>query len=195
MALAVTDSSDVLAGTVEPADDQLIAAYARGDHGAFDELYTRYRQPLYGYLFRHCGDAEQAGELFQDVWLRVIASSRRFERQGRFRSWLFTLAHNRLVDHYRQTERRPGTVAEQETGDDDTVPADRTYDSGQAADALQAALTCLPLEQRQAFFLREEQGFSIRDIAEIQGIDPEAAKSRLRYAYSKLRDALQEHQL
>ena len=56
-------------------------------------------------------------------------------------------------------------------------------------------MTCLPLEQRQAFFLREEQGFSIRDIAEIQGIDPEAAKSRLRYAYSKLRDALQEHQL
>ncbi len=90
----------------EPTDDQLLIAYNRGEQRAFDLLYARYRHPLYGYLYRHLNCETQAGELFQDVWLRVIASSSRFENRGRFRSWIFTLAHNRLVDFYRGSEKR-----------------------------------------------------------------------------------------
>ncbi len=193
MVLAVIDDPGQPVFASVKTDDQLIGAYARGDQGAFDQLYAKYRQPLYGYLFRHCSDADQAGELFQDVWLRVIASTRRFERQGRFRSWLFTLAHNRLVDHYRQVGRHPGVEDPEALADVNAVKVGQVYDGARAGDALNKALAGLPLEQRQAFYLREEQGFSIRDIAEIQGIDPEAAKSRLRYAYRKLRNALQEH--
>ena len=79
------------------SDDALMKAYQGGDVRAFDELYRRFKQPLYSFLIRQSGGEPVARELFQDVWLRVISSSKRYHCNGRFRSWLFTLAHNRLV--------------------------------------------------------------------------------------------------
>ncbi|HIG39802.1 MAG: sigma-70 family RNA polymerase sigma factor [bacterium] len=87
------------------SDDQLMQAYARGKTDAFDQLYLRYKQPLYGYLYRNCHRTE-VDELFQEIWLRVIASQSRYKGNNKFRAWIFTLAHNCLVDHYRKTERQ-----------------------------------------------------------------------------------------
>lgn len=171
-------------------DDQLMAAWSRGNRSAFDEIYDRYKQPLYGYLIRNCADESLANELFQDVWLRVISHTGAFKHHGRFRSWIFTLAHNRLVDFYRKAENR--TINESV---DDLVstdnPAER-IDNQEKFAHLEQVVRTLPLEQKQAFYLREEAGFAIREIAEIQDITIEAAKSRLRYAYRKLREAMGE---
>lgn len=174
-------------------DDQLFAAYGRSgrnDRRAFDVLYARYKDPLYGYLLKNCRDEAMAGEMFQDVWLRVITSSGNYERRGKFRAWLFTLAHNRLVDYYRKADRWHETepteriVTEQHP--------EQLADSSERYSRLEAVVRELPFDQRQAFYLREECGFAVREIAEIQEIGVEAAKSRLRYAYSKLREKLQE---
>jgi len=117
MAFVLTANGRRDATATERSDDDLMAAFGRDDAGAFDVLYARYREPVYGYLYRNCRDETVAAELFQDVWLRVIASAGRYKRRGRFRSWLFSLAHNRLVDFYREADRVRG----EEPLDDETA--------------------------------------------------------------------------
>jgi len=168
-------------------DDELMMAYQGGDKRAFDELYRRFKQPLYSFLIRQSGGEPVARELFQDVWLRVISSSKRYNSSGRFRSWLFTLAHNRLVDYYRQQ----GRIPDREELTDASVPDDDSPEENvmriERAEMLQAAVASLPLEQKEAFLLREGAGLTLREVAGAQNITLEAAKSRLRYAYSKIR--------
>ena len=188
MALALTDDAGRYGATEQISDDQLMLAYRRGDKRAFDTLYEKYRNPLHGYLYRHCYSETQTAELFQEVWIRVIASSTQFEGKGRFRSWIFTLAHNCLVDFYRKNEKlRLQTTYEESPGG--VEPEDEAHES-ELKSALDRSLKRLPLDQRQAFYLREEQGFSIKEIAVIQNVTPEAAKSRLRYAYKKLKESM-----
>ena len=172
------------------SDDQLMIAYGRHDRTAFEELYARYRQPLWGYLLKNCQDEAAAGEMFQDVWLRVISSSKRYQGKGKFRSWLFTLAHNRLVDFYRtpplqcMDDTEEALVVEQ--------PVEGSVGEEERKVQVEELVKKLPFDQRQAFYLREECGFSVKEIAEIQGVGVEAAKSRLRYAYGNLRESLEE---
>jgi|TARA_B100000315_G_scaffold216606_1_gene216588 RNA polymerase sigma-70 factor (ECF subfamily) len=173
-------------------DDELMAAYQGGDMHAFDELYQRFKQPLYSFLIRQSGGEPIARELFQDVWLRVISSSKRYSGSGRFRSWLFTLAHNRLVDYYRQQDRIPGC----EEFTDEVTPTHRSPERDailtERAELLQSTVASLPTEQKEAFLLREEAGLTIKEVADTQNISHEAAKSRLRYAYGKIRAKLAE---
>jgi RNA polymerase sigma-70 factor (ECF subfamily) len=173
----------------ERGDDVLFHAFARGDAYAFDQLYGRYRQPLFGYLMKNCRDESAASEMFQDVWLRVIASVNRYQERGKFRAWLFRLAHNRLVDYYRHLakqdfEELPDIAASELSVEEQVSRIQRTS-------YLQGVISKLPLEQRSAFLLREEAGLSLREIAQIQEINLETAKSRLRYAYQKLSKRLQ----
>ena len=175
----------------DQTDDELMASWRRGDAVAFDTLYSRYRERLWGYLFNNTRDEALATEMFQDVWLRVISAASGFRHRGRFRSWLFTLAHHRLEDHYRRHEQ-PGDMDEAELPDDRTLPMEHHVEQDRQLARMSALVAQLPFEQRQAFYLREECGFSVREIADIQQASLEATKSRLRYAYAKLREALGE---
>lgn len=169
-------------------EDSLLRAYARGNKRAFITLYEQYKQPVYHYLRKSCGGQHQADELFQEVWLRVISNAQGFDSRGRFRPWLFSIAHNCIVDFYRKEGR-----ATLESIGDDNFPAesiDPTASSDQHR--IEQAIARLPFDQRQAFYLREVCGSSIKEIAIVQDITIEAAKSRLRYAYAKLREMLKE---
>jgi RNA polymerase sigma-70 factor (ECF subfamily) len=179
-------------GYGDKGDDELMTAYQAGDKRAFDELYRRFRQPLYSFLIRQSGGESVAGELFQDVWLRVISSSKRYSSRGRFRSWLFTLAHNRLVDYYRQQDRTPvGEILTEIAATAGRTPEEDVLLT-EKVELLQTTLASLPREQKEAFLLREEAGCTIKEIAATQNITLEAAKSRLRYAYGKIRTILAE---
>lgn len=173
----------------EPTDDRLMRSYCKGDQRAFDELYARYKQPLYSYMLRNCRAEHIAGELFQDVWLRVISSAKNYTNKGKFRSWVFTLAHNRLVDYYRRAEHQYPKDPETESLKGRHEP-EQVVMSREAMTYLEGVIQALPFDQQQAFYLREENGFCVKEIADIQGITAEAAKSRLRYAYAKLRTAI-----
>lgn len=172
----------------DKTDDQLMTSWRRNNAAAFDEIYERYRTPLWRYLFNNCRDETMAGEMFQDVWLRVISASTSYEHKGKFRAWLFTLAHHRLVDHF----RRPEPTRESEDAEQMPVDGqlDKQVDETRQYSRLTEIVGALPFDQRQAFYLREECGFTVREIAEIQGVGLEAAKSRLRYAYARMRQAL-----
>ena len=92
----------------DPTDDALMAAYAAGDARAFERLYARHQAGLYRFIRRLLGAAlnAQTDEVFQDTWLRVVQARARWEPQGAtFRTWLFTLAHHRVIDLLRRSGR------------------------------------------------------------------------------------------
>src|SRR5215212_11337835 len=82
-------------------DEQLMLAYAGGDAAAFEALYARHKGPLYRFVVRSVKARGEAEELFQDVWMRAIEARERYAPQAKFTTWLYTIAHNRLVDHWR----------------------------------------------------------------------------------------------
>ncbi|MDN5937887.1 MAG: sigma-70 family RNA polymerase sigma factor, partial [Salinisphaera sp.] len=87
--------------------------YAHGDAGAFEVLYHRHKGPLYRYVLRGVGNRATADELYQDIWLRLIQARNGYQPRARFSTWLFTLAHNRVVDHYRRSRPTAHEIPEQ----------------------------------------------------------------------------------
>lgn len=167
-------------------------AYRDGDADAFETLYRRHKGALYRYLLRQCGHAANAEELFQDVWINLIRARERYEVRAKFKTYLFTLAHNRLVDHYR---RRGGSMAadvaavEDVAADPSTQP-DRHLDAKRRVWQLLGMIERLPDAQRETFLLREEAGLTLEEIAIVTRVGVEAAKSRLRYALAKLKQGM-----
>jgi len=110
----------------EAADEQLMEHYRDGDAGAFDALYHRHKGGLYRYLFRQCKDKGVAEELFQDVWSNIIRSRERYQPSAKFTTFLYQVAHNRLVDYIRQRpELALSLDAENEDSDSlaESIPA------------------------------------------------------------------------
>jgi RNA polymerase sigma-70 factor (ECF subfamily) len=178
-----------------PADEELMLSYGGGDAGAFETLYRRHRGPLYRFLLRQVSDAATAEELFQDVWMRVIDSRGRYEARARFSSWVYAIAHNRLMDFYRANGRARFLAQEEAEEALEALPADdpppeALIDRKRAAERLLAALSELPEAQREAFLLQQEGDLSVEEIGEVTGVSRETAKSRLRYAVAKLRESL-----
>lgn len=177
-------------------DETLMLRYREGNADAFARLYARHKGPLYRYLLRQCGPPAVVDELFQDIWLKLIAARAGYTVQARFTTWLYRIAHNRLIDHYRASARGlplsyaedcpewveiPGPVEEQ--------PENRE-DRRRQAERLLELLAALPEAQREAFLLKEEAGLSLEAIAQATGTGRETVKSRLRYAVARLRKGL-----
>jgi len=182
------------------SDDDLMLAYAGGDTGAFDQLYERYRQPLYRYLVHATGQAAIADDLYQDVWSRIIASrtsfrpkfGSNFKAGPGFKRWAFRIAHNRLIDHWRSIKTLDGDSEStlNQIADDQNRQPEFEQARDEQAKHLKTALMALPNDQRAAFLLQQESGLSLADIARREGVGRETIKSRLRYAINKLRDRL-----
>jgi RNA polymerase sigma factor (sigma-70 family) len=188
------------------ADEALMLAYGRGDARAFEALYARHKAATFRYFLRHAGgDGSVAAELHQDLWLKVIGARQRYAERAKFSTWLYTLARHRMVDHWRSRDgvtlasledEAIATQAEESAsamraGNDD--PMDATIDA-QARSRLVAALAEVPKLQRDAFLLHIEGGLSLDDIASLTAASCETVKSRLRYAYRRLRAALEDLQ-
>ena len=183
----------------QPSDGDLMQAYAAGDARAFETLYDRHALPVWRFVQRSVQNSALADELVQEVWFSVVRQAAHYEPRARFRTWLFTVAHHRMVDHWRS--HKPHTSLDAETEDGaklaDMLAAEsgfgpeRRLDSREQAQALLDALAALPTVQREAFLLQAEGGFSLNDIAQTTGVSVETAKSRLRYARAKLRETLE----
>jgi RNA polymerase sigma-70 factor (ECF subfamily) len=180
---------------MEAPDEQLMLAYRDGDAGAFEKLYARHRGALYRFVLRSlkgtAADRAIAQELFQEAWIRVIEARERYAPSARFTTWLYTIAHNLLVDHWR---KRGLTLVSLESDDvpvESANPA-RQIEGREALARFLRALEALPPAQREAFLLHEEAGLSVAEIAAATGCNEEAAKSRLRYAMAKLKTAVDE---
>src|SRR5207253_5908125 len=149
---------------MEAPDEQLMLAYRDGNAAAFETLYARYRARLYRFVLRSVKSRAIGEELFQEIWMRVIEAKARYTPQARFTTWLYTIAHNHLVDHWR---KRGLTLVALEA-DDVPGPSPDPAEEAQARQSLErfaAALQALPPLQREAFLLHEEGELSVAEIA------------------------------
>lgn len=175
--------------------------YQHGDARAFEVLYARHKGGLYRYFLRQCGIAATAEELYQDVWANLIRARDRYEPRAKFTTYLYRLAHNRLVDHYRRQASGVPLSYEQDGDEDHLIERvadspqyqpDNALDARRDAIRLRALIAELPEAQREAFLLSEEGGLTLKEVAQITGVNAETAKSRLRYAVAKLRAGLKD---
>jgi RNA polymerase sigma-70 factor (ECF subfamily) len=184
-------------------DEDLMLAYAAGNAGAFDRLYARHKGAVYRYVLRHVRNAGAADELFQDVWMNVIRVRATYAPTAKFSTWLYTLAHNRIIDHWRASgQAKFVSIDDDDEGESrahvESIAGPRgdepeTRVAGlQIGTRLKAALDALPAAQREAFLLHQEGGLSLAEIAEVTGAGAETVKSRLRYAMAKLRSELED---
>jgi RNA polymerase sigma factor (sigma-70 family) len=183
------------------SDEALIGRYAHGDAAAFDALYRRHEMRIWRYLVRNVGNHATADELMQEVWFAVAREAPRYAPSARFTTWLFTIAHHRMIDSIRTNRRHmsldtlgyeAAAVVGQLTAEPSAGPLEATAARDRAGAVLQA-VELLPGEQRQAFLLQIEGDLSVEEIAAITNSSFETTKSRLRYARAKLRELLKDY--
>ncbi len=178
-------------------DENLMLKFSHdGDVSAFDVLYERHKAPLFRYILKQTKHHHAvAEELFQEVWSNLIRAREQYQPSARFSTYLFQIARNRMIDHARRVSARP--VSDPETnhegianaGNDDPSLHAHTAD---CIEQLQTHVSRLPDEQYETFILKHEGEHNLGHIAEITGVTPETAKSRLRYAMKKLRELMPE---
>lgn len=181
----------------EISNEQLMLQYKEGDSNAFEVLYSRFRLPMFRYLNNQCGNEAVAEEIFQDVWMNLVRSRQRYQVTASFKTFIYRLAHNRLIDHYRKQKHGiPISYNEHESllNTEDIanhLTPQRQANADQQVNQLINAIAELPEAQREAFLLKEESGLSVEEIAEMTNVKPETAKSRIRYAMKKLKQAVE----
>ena len=183
----------------ESSDESLLARYRSGDGPAFEILYARHRHGLYRFLLGLSGKSELAEEVYQDTWLSLIRSTSQPQGRANFRTWLFQIARNRLIDHWRKhgihnplhdsyDEQTHALV-------DDAADPEQLLSLSRDSQRLEAALQTLPADQREVFLLRAHGDLDLPQIATLTETPLETVKSRLRYAQQKLRRLLAEEVL
>ena len=178
------------------SDETLMLEYRDGDVAAFEELYRRHKGGLYRFLLRQSRDAAAAAEMFQDVWMNLIRARSGYEPTAKFSTYLYRLAHNRLVDQYRKNAHAANVPLDEDGLEEPAIARGEEpqahYERKALAGRLIALIEALPPAQREAFVLQHESGMSVEEIAAATGVNRETAKSRLRYALAKLRSGMSE---
>jgi len=177
-------------------DTDLMLAYQDGDIDSFNELYRRHKTPLYRFMISSCSTEATGAELYQDVWARVVNGRHGYASTAPFAAWLYRIARNRIVDSYRSTKANP--ISNSVQLEEDThvtqlqtpLQPDEITELAKREDALSDALATLPENQREVVLLRHIAGFSLQEIADLVDENSETVKSRLRYAFTKLRKQL-----
>lgn len=171
-------------------DEKLLKAFTCGDQSAFEQLYSRYSSQLVSHLYQLTGDRLKAEEIAQDSWLTVISHARQYDPSLRFTTWLFTIARRKQIDVWRKqsTHRRllgrPLVDALEQLSDDGINDAINAVQLQELIDRVRK-LSDVQLET----LLLKIAGFSQKEIASITNAEPEAVKSRLRYASRSIRAA------
>lgn len=187
-------TADRVAPLSDEEDAALLRRYRQGDAEAFALLYGRHRLGLYRFLCGLCGDPALAEEVFQDTWLSLIRSHSVPREAVLFKTWLYQIARNRLIDNWRKHGRREGLQDAFDEQRHAPVAAEANPEQllGLSRDRqrLRAALDELPAEQREVFLLRAHGDLQLHEIAALTRTPAETVKSRLRYALHKLRRLL-----
>ena len=179
-------------------DEQLMEAYRDDDIKAFDILFNRYKDILYRYLVRQSGNPGSAEEMFQEAWAGLIKHRKKYTVQAKFKTYLFHIAHNKLIDFYRATSRVDAVSYDDEDQNvneiiDQPDQPEHQADVRGKLDVLVRQLKKLPAAQRDVFLLHEEAGMTLAEVAQTMDVSRDTAKSRLRYALQRLRRSMERY--
>lgn len=162
--------------------------FAAGNYAAFETLYGRHKDAVYRYFLR-ATDPANAADDHQETWSRVVAKRGQYRAEGKFRAYLFAIAHNVLMDQFR---RQPREAVSDMEGVADGSP-ERDAANLEATERLNELIAALPNAQREALIMHREAGLTIREIAQVTGVTEEGVKSRLRYAMTRLRRGMRDY--
>jgi RNA polymerase sigma-70 factor (ECF subfamily) len=186
------------------SDEDLMLRYSGGDLAAFEELYRRHSHGLYRFIAWRSPRKEWVDEVMQESWASLHQARARYEALSSFRTYLYQIARNRLIDLMRQHQMVSSSDLEQheDAGSAFDHLADASHEAPSPEDALDnkqqvaglhQAIRALPSEQREALVLQQFNDMSLEDIAQLTATPVETVKSRLRYAMRKLRQHLVEN--
>lgn len=187
----------------ERTDDQLIESFASGNNQAFDVLLGRHQSRVYNFIFSILKDAALSDDAFQETFVKAITTIKqgRYNADGKFSSWILRIAHNIVIDHYRQTKNE-STVSSSQTEYDvfnrrelaEETIEDMMVDVN-IRDDVRHLVRSLPAEQRQVLVMRYYRDMSFKQIAEKTGVSINTALGRMRYAILNLRRMARERHI
>ena len=184
-------------------DDLLVKAYASGDNEAFDALLRRHQERVFNYILRIIKNEDIANDIFQETFVKAILTIKqgRYTENGRFAAWISRIAHNLIIDHYRQEKSENVQSADIEDIDvfnrkdlceatiEDIIIAD------QIRDDVKYLIELLPELQKEVLKMRYYQNLSFKEIAELTGVSINTALGRMRYAIINLRRIASEKEI
>jgi RNA polymerase sigma-70 factor (ECF subfamily) len=184
-------------------DDRLITLYEQGKNEAFDELLNRYKEKLYTYIYVLVQNREMAEDIFQDTFTKVIVTIKqgRYNEKGRFLGFLFRVAHNLIVDIYRQEQYAQfvnPTDAGYDIFNDKELCAPSFEDQmsdQQIKQDVRRLIRYLPECQQEIIMMRFYRGMSFKEIADIKKISINTALGRVRYAILNMRKMAEQHNI
>ena len=185
------------------SDSELLNLYLTGDHNAISKLIERHKKRVTDYIYMMVKDREIADDIFQETFIKVVrfVDEGRYTDNGKFLSWVLRIAHNQVIDHFRQT-RQQNKITESDAGYDilgtlrfsnDTVE-DKMV-TAQIHEDLRKMIEHLPEEQRQVVLMRYFDNLSFKDIAEQTEVSINTALGRMRYALINLRKLIKDNQM
>ena len=188
----------------EMTDEELALAYADGNNKAFDLLLSRNQSKLFSYILFVVRDREKAEDVFQETFVKVISKLQqgRYATTGKFGAWLVRIAHNVIMDSYR--ERRSEKVVEpadnndlSNLGNDELLDTniECKYVNDQVMRDVKKIMNLLPTPQREVVYMRYYQQLSFKEIVECTNVSINTALGRMRYAILNMRRMAREHEL
>lgn len=173
-------------------DQILVESCKQGDHAAFTTLVTRYQRPIYNAAYRVLGNAEDASDITQVVFLRIAERLHEFDAQYKFFSWIYRIAINESLNLLRRNRREESLDEEIELPGPATASPEWQYDNGQLSDRVQRALMRMKADDRVVLMLRHFSDCSYREISQILELEEKTVKSRLFEARQRLSELLQD---
>ncbi len=185
------------------SDNELLNAYLSGNENAVTVLVNRHRRRVFDYINMMVKDRDVADDIFQETLIRVLrfVKEGRYTENGKFLSWVLRIAHNQVIDHFRQ-KKQQNNISEGEAGYDllnnkkfsDTTVEDKMVSAQIEAD-VRRLVDHLPPEQKEVVMMRYYMGLSFKEIAEQTEVSINTALGRMRYALINLRKLIDEKQL
>ena len=184
-------------------DEELVVLYAKGNNTAFDILLNRYKSSIYSYIFFIVHNKELAEDIFQETFVKVIMTIKqgRYTENGKFKAWITRIAHNLIIDNYRQ-ERSENTISNDDVEVDlfnNIKLCDGTIEDNlvryQDLSDVKKLIRHLPDNQREVLEMRYYQDLSFKEIADITGVSINTALGRMRYAILNMRRMAEENQI
>jgi len=181
-------------------DDALVALYSKGNNQAFDILLERYKDKVYSYIYFSVRNDELAEDIFQETFVKAIVTLQqgRYTENGKFAAWITRIAHNLIIDLFRQ-EKNENVVSNDETEIDlfnDIKLSDDNIETKlvneQVLRDVRRLVEFLPDNQREVVYMRFYQDLSFKEISEITGVSINTALGRMRYALLNLRRMAEE---
>lgn len=181
-------------------DDALVNLYLQGNNQAFDELLNRHKDRLYSYIYFIVRSRDVADDIFQETFVKAIVTLQqgRYNSDGKFSAWLTRIAHNLVIDQFRQ-ERNENVISNDESEIDffnNAAYSESTIEARmvntQVLKDVRRLVNSLPDNQREVIYMRYYQSLSFKDIAAITGVSINTALGRVRYAVMNLRRMAEE---